>query len=841
MAPKSEAQPSGEERINEAPAAGASGAERLARLCNRAIRAVAFAAACLVPVFFLPFTPDALLAKVVLIESAALVLAMAWLLQSFARKRLSYRRMPLNAAMLAAAVTLGVGTVSSGAPWASFWGSDPTGEKSATLFAFFIFTFVLAAVLNVKDVRRAAAALLFVFGLLGAFAAVLLAGGRSGLTLPSWLAVNPAGTANALALVLGIGFIFSAVLALAAVTSARRRALGRRLQAGAALAALLQLAALMFLGFPALWWGIALALALMLAFNFTRMWRRGEGGGDAAPSSEHALGSGAAVLMFFLLTLGLFFAAKPPAFPRSVFQPPLEISPSLAATINIDAKVLRQRPLLGMGPANFRLAFSQFRDPSLNATPFWQARFAHGFSLAATLPATLGLLGAAAFLALIVTAIAVIARALWYVPASDPYRWAIGAAAALIIIEWFLFTPNVAASFLLFLFLGLLGAMAREMPPAGTPPSWWRITRRTIAVEAPAFSFVTSLATVFAAAFSLVALYAIGAAYAAEVYFQRGARALDLYGNSDTAAVFFGRAITLNPNESSYYLGRVRAALVAVSRIITQAAASPTPELSAEFRSEFSNGVNAANAAADLAPLDREPRLALGQLYEAVIPFLAGADRAAADAYGRASRLDPVDPALKFFEARALVAATDVASAQAAQASAEERRRLEGLGRDALASARAALESAISLKPDFAPAHFLLAQTYLREGNMAQAVGRVEATAVLAPADIGVAFQLGFLYYRSGEFTKAEREFQRAVLLNDTYSNARYFLGLIYERKGDRDGALSQFQKISALNPDNAEVKRIIANIKSGRRALDGITPPEARRAAPISDGAPAR
>lgn len=841
MTPKNGAQPNGEARTDAVPAAAASGAERSARFCNRLIRAVVFAATCLVPVFFLPFTSDALFAKVVLIESVALVLAVAWLLRSLAQKRLNYRRMPMNAAMLAAAVTLAAATVSSAAPWASFWGPDPTGEKSATLLAFFIFTFVAAAVLEMKDVRRAAAALLAVFGLLGAFAAALLAGGRAGLVLPPWLAVNPAGTSNALALVLGIGFVFSAALALTAVTSARRRALGRSLQAVSALAALLQLAALVFLGFPALWWGIALALLLVLAFNFTRVWRRGERGDDGAPLPEHGLGSGAAALVFFLITVGLLFAVKPPAFPSSVFQPPIEVSPSLAATLGIDAKVLRQRPLLGVGPANFRLAFSQFRDPSLNATPFWQARFTHGFSLAATLPATLGLLGAAAFLALIITAVAMIVRALWYAPASDPYRWAIGAAALLIIIEWFLFTSNAVASFLLFLLLGLMGAMAREAPPAGVPPPWWRITRRTIIVEAPASSFVTSLAAVFAAAFSLVALYALGAAYAAEVYFQRGARALNLYGNSDTAAVFFGRAVELNPKESSYHLGRARAALVAVNRIIAQAAASPTPELSVLFRSEFSNGVNAANAAAVLTPSDREPWAALGQIYEAVIPFLAGADRSAADAYGRASRLDPVDPALKLFEARALAAAADVASAQAAQASAEERRRLEGAGREALQAARAALESAISLKPDFAAAHFLLAQTYLREGNVGEAVQRVEATALLAPADIGVAFQLGFLYYRSGEFTKAEREFQRAILLNDAYANARYFLGLIYERRGDRDGALSQFQKIFTLNPDNAEVKRIIANIKSGRRALQGITPPEARREAPITDGAQAR
>ncbi|MDP3727252.1 MAG: tetratricopeptide repeat protein, partial [bacterium] len=221
---------------------------------------------------------------------------------------------------------------------------------------------------------------------------------------------------------------------------------------------------------------------------------------------------------------------------------------------------------------------------------------------------------------------------------------------------------------------------------------------------------------------------------------------------------------------------------------------------------------------------------------ESVIPFIPGADRAAADSYERAAVGDPLDPMLPFLRARAWMAAADVAALQAGARSGGERERWDALRQEALALASGALEQALGFKPNFADAHFLSAQAYLRQGNVADAIRKVEETALFAPADIGVAFQLGFLYYRSGEFLNAEREFGRAIAIDDGYANARYFLGLIYDRKGERARALAEFKKIESSNPGNEEVLRIIANLSSGRSALDGIlSPPEARSAVPIS------
>ncbi|PIR71468.1 MAG: hypothetical protein COU43_02535, partial [Candidatus Nealsonbacteria bacterium CG10_big_fil_rev_8_21_14_0_10_37_25] len=65
----------------------------------------------------------------------------------------------------------------------------------------------------------------------------------------------------------------------------------------------------------------------------------------------------------------------------------------------------------------------------------------------------------------------------------------------------------------------------------------------------------------------------------------------------------------------------------------------------------------------------------------------------------------------------------------------------------------------------------------------------------------------------------------RAILLDPNYSNARYFLGLIYDREENKKEAILQFERIEQFNPENQEVKKILANLRAERPALEGIVP----------------
>ena len=189
---------------------------------------------------------------------------------------------------------------------------------------------------------------------------------------------------------------------------------------------------------------------------------------------------------------------------------------------------------------------------------------------------------------------------------------------------------------------------------------------------------------------------------------------------------------------------------------------------------------------------------------------------------------------------RAGLVFADKLTALGNQTSGNEKEQINQLRTTILQEVGQAFQKAADLKPDYAPAHFMLAQAALRQGNAQSAIKSAENAKLSAPFDIGIAFQLGLLYYQSNDLNRARVEFERAVSISGNYSNARYFLGLIYDRQGNQAKATEQFEKVLELNPDNTEVRKILSNLQNNRDALAGIAPPgappEKRNIAPVEE-----
>jgi len=93
----------------------------------------------------------------------------------------------------------------------------------------------------------------------------------------------------------------------------------------------------------------------------------------------------------------------------------------------------------------------------------------------------------------------------------------------------------------------------------------------------------------------------------------------------------------------------------------------------------------------------------------------------------------------------------------------------------------------------------------------------------LEPTNPYIYTELGQVYSATGDMEQAKEQFQKALSLNENYSNARYFLGLIYDKEGKKSQAIEEFERIVELNPGNEEVKKILANLREGKAALEGI------------------
>lgn len=787
------------------------------------------------PIFFLPFTPSAAYAKEIMTALLIFVAVIAWLIGFLSSGSFRYTRTALNGATLIFLAILLVSTIFSKNFFTSLWGADATGERFLSWFVFALAYFLIASLLNAKKSIRMVG-LLFVSSALLGLATLLQ---FFGINIFAWLGAgdqfNPVGTMNALTIFYG----FIAVLGVGIISHARQFAggeirIGRLFRYVVLAGTILTFVNMFFINFQAVWIAFAAGMAVLLGFNFRDIFdSRREGG-------VPALGGVSFYLPLFLLILSVLFYLMPGGFWGISAGLPAEISLSAHVTKNIAKAVLQDRFFFGSGPATFILDYNLYRDPILNQTNFWAIKFFHGSSFALTALATTGIAGIAALLLWAVVLFLGFLRAMFRDLFINPMRLAIFSSLVFGLTAWGLYASTFTAHLLFFMLAGLFLACHSQEGAHKEDGSWLRMHPRIISISSSSVMFSASLAAIFLVVLGVVGIYYVSQKYVAEIYFARGMRMVNAGGDLEIAQALVSRASQIDIKDDRYIRMEAQILLARLRNVIQQAAIKPDPSLAQMFQSFLSRAIDRARLAQALNPGDSQNWTTLALVYESVIPYVQGAGQFSIDAYDAASKFDPLNPALLFDSSRVRIGIGDLLFVRADSASGDERQNLLRERDILFAQAQEKLEEALRLKPDYAPAHFLLAQVFDRKGDLNSAIRSAENTRILAFQDVGVAFQLGFLYYKADRLANAAQEFERAVLLNENYSNARYFLGLIYDRQGRRQDAILQFEKILMLNQGHQEVQQILANLRAGKSALAGITPPalppEKRIKAPVPD-----
>lgn len=767
------------------------------------------------PLLFLPTAVPPTLIKQVVVSGFAFIAFIAWLGELLLSGRVFYKRSLINAALLLLLIVLFSSTLFSPQALNNLISSDSVGEKFISFLVFALIYFVAASAMRET-------------GESNAFAGWLLLGGAllSLISLfqffsPGWVPiaalaradVNTIGTANALAAVLG--FYFVLLMGIITGSGGHFRKLTRVLLVGFLITVFLNL---LIINFHSVWIAIAASLIVLLGFKI------GFSRGDYA--FRMATERGNFSFLFLALAVSIFLILSRVS-PLRISSIPAEISPSYKATLDIARSTLKDSLWFGSGPGTFGLDYSLHRSPLINQTNFWGVRFNSGAAFLPTALATTGVLGVGALILFSLVSLVSLFRQVAKEGAADPVLAGSAAGVAFGLLMWWLYTSTFALQVILFAVLGLSAARLSEKISDSARFSRWRIAGRSIQFGAPWATFTVSLVVIFLMVAGISLLYYSVQQYISAVHFTRGSDSFS-GGNADLALERIGRAITLASANDQYYRARAEVFLFRVQNIVNQASASANPNLRVEFQANASGAIEAARRATEISAADSLNWTTLGVVYQALVPFLQGAEGEAIKAYDKALQHDPHNPSYEFSKAGAYMALADRLQLLLGQVGQDQNTRASlGTQRtETLAKARASLERSLQQKPDYAQANYLLAQVLLRQGNTGEAIRQVEAVRQLAPFDIGIAFQLGVLYYQSEELEKARAEFERAVGVNENYSNARYFLGLIYDRQGDKAAAVSEFERIEALNPDNQEVKAILENLSSGKAALAGISPP---------------
>ena len=772
---------------------------KIVALCEQVIKWGLYILAFLVPVFFLPFTANILeLNKQLLLLVFSLFFLIAWLGKIIASGQLKLKKSLLNLGIILFLIFYLISAAVSKNLYQSLVGGNGMVQEAFfSLFALVIIFFVLVNNLkNRSEVQNVIFALTLSAFLAGIYGMLQLAGK---FVFP-WDFVkntnfNTVGSVNALEIFLGGMLVLSAVL-FAESGTARWRQIFYGVAAGFFLLMVLSI------NFPNVWWGLLAATVVIIGLGIM----------SRKQLSQYRLILPMVILAFAVLML------MPIRFNifGSWLKVPVEISPSLRATVDIGKQALKSNLFFGTGPGNYAYDYGLYRSTVLNQTDFWNVRFSAGFSKVTSFPATIGLFGSLLWVVLVIIfAIYGFIRLVKRSGRNWVLALAIFSAWFLLAVLQFLYTTNLTLEFAFWMIMGLAFLTLKSLTPRTEEETVEEADFTQLEATIAEFERTSPLASIFSFVLVIVlvatisVLYLGGSYYYADILYQRGL--VDAQGNSlENGSVVISRAVMLNPYNDLYLRTLAQAALM---RVDAEFGKPQSAERDSGIQNLVATAINIAKRSTDLAPLNVDNWVQRASIYRAVMPYTAGADQWAIDSYSEATRLEPQNPFYFLELGRSYVLAADLLSSVQ---DAEQKVKREGY----LSKAEEALSTSVSLKPDYSPSIYQLALLYDYEGKLDQAVTRMKETRDINPQDVGVAFQLGLLYYKQLNWDAAGAEFERAVLLDNNYSNARYFLGLIYDRQGNKVAAIEQFEKIQALNLDNQDVKTILANLRAGKPAL---------------------
>jgi len=762
-----------------------------------AIKIGLYALAFLTPLFFLPFTASVLeLNKQFLLFIASFVLAVFWLGKVLTQRKLEIKRSLNNILIVLFLVSVLISSFLSQGRFQSLAGfGGVIAESFLTLVSLALIYFLASNTFKTKEeISLLFGALLCSAILAGVFAFLQL----NNIFLFGWdfakvVSFNTVGSANALEI-----FLATVLVMAVALFAEGRRPLWQMIVLGASSAILLFM--LIALNFGNVWWVLIGVMTLIVGMGIMKQGR----------SSQTRL-----IFAMVVLAMALMLTLTKINISKGWLNVPAEVSPSASATLDIDKGALGQHLFFGAGPGTFGYSWELFRSDLINQTIFWNVRFSQGLSKILTMPANLGIVGVGLWVLLLLFFAAWGGIRLmlrkgenWNLALTFYAGWLFLAAMQ------FFYVFNVTLEFVFWLMMGVALMLLRGLKQSEESESGaLSMSFRKDSPLASAFSFLMVIFLVVT-----ISVFYLGFNFwRADVFYQQGLVASASQGNLQTGYDNLVKAANLNTYRDTYMVALSQLSLL---RVNEELAKPRSTARDTQVQQLIADSVNFGKAATDINPQNPDNWIQRGTVYNSVIGYLPGAEDWMISSFSESARLEPKNPYAIFQLGAGYKTLSDLNASQAGQDQQKQAKALDYLNK-----AQEQFEKAVAVKNDYAPAHYQLALIYDQLGKANEAIAKMEITKASYPNDVGIAFQLGLLYYKKQDWTRAQSELERAVAMDQNYSNARYFLGLIYDRNKETQKAIDQFEKIASLNPDNQEVPKILANLKSGKAALDGMIP----------------
>ncbi len=493
---------------------------------------------------------------------------------------------------------------------------------------------------------------------------------------------------------------------------------------------------------------------------------------------------------------------------------PVEVNLSLPASWKIANQNIKANPLIGTGPETFIFGFSKYKPDQFNQSDFWAYRFDKSASELSQAFGTMGILGLASYLGILLLGLYLAWRTISHRAHEDWYlRAAVVTSYLVLAVGSVLYFSNTALAFMFWLVLALLAGFSsagnRELTLKGSP----RISFL--------FSFGLAVVVLLAAGVwvGIVRFWSADYAYAKA---QGAAQLEQAQGELQTA-------VSLNPWRDTYRVGLAQVYLGLANQQARQPAGDTDAKRKAQLaqlQQYISSAIAAARSATDLSRENVFNWESLGSIYRGTVPYARDAQAWVISSFQEAIKLEYSNPALHTELGKAYLLSASQSKAQASTTTDQAAK--AKLDSDTATNLGLAIEQfkvAIQLKAQYTPAHFNEALAYELQGKIDDAIAKLESIRSFNATDVDVLYELGSLYYSKGNYDLALSAFSTITSLVPNHSNAHYGLSLVYQKKGDKDKAVAEMQKVLDLNPGNQQIQQQLDALKTGAAPAAPTTP----------------
>ncbi len=562
------------------------------------------------------------------------------------------------------------------------------------------------------------------------------------------------------------------------------------------------------------WQAFAIVLLVLIVHGYVNGFKKSH---DVPGSFKHRISW--LCIIAFIVAAGLFWKGNTIVTPLVTYLHAeySEVSLSWRSTLDIAAAVVKENPVLGIGPNRFAQAYIAHKPIDINLTSAWSAEFTSGSGVIPTFIVTQGLLGAALWLVCMILYLMIAVRTLRHLPADPRQRFVLVSSFATSFFLWIMLLTSIPSHTLIFFTFVLTGAAIGAAVFCGIIKPTEIILERSQQGIRRYFFLIPVVFIVGAVAWGLIYIKKV----VALSFFGSGIQALTVNQDADAAHVAFRKALKIDSSDI-YWRAEVEALLSKAAMVVRETSekklASVPQETVLMVTNAIKDALEASHAAIAYDPANYYNYVSEARVFETAASLKI--DRAvdnAIQSYMRAITLNPRNPGLYLTLARF----------QASQ--------------NKLDDALQTVGAAIKVRPNYLEAIFLVSQIQASKGNLPDALVAARVASEIDPTSPLLLFQLGFLYYTDKQYGLAAQSLEKAIQLQSDYANAQYFLGLAYAYQGRRADAIVQFETLKRSNPTNIEVALILSNLKAGKNPFANAEPPvtsapEKRNSLPLKE-----